>query len=76
MLARGTKDKEPAMAEALKHSIAFVGIDTNAVEVHGAGAAEYHAATKLRASHAKHVAQHPQERVSPSISTECCCPLF
>jgi hypothetical protein len=27
MLVRGTKDKAPAMAEALKNSIAFVGID-------------------------------------------------
>ena len=27
MLVRGTKDKEHAMAEALKNSIAFVGID-------------------------------------------------
>ena len=27
MLARGTKDKEPVMADAPKHSIAFVGID-------------------------------------------------
>ena len=27
MLMRGTKDKEHAMAEALKNSIAFVGID-------------------------------------------------
>jgi hypothetical protein len=27
MLVRGTKDKEPAMAEALKNSIAVVGID-------------------------------------------------
>jgi hypothetical protein len=26
MLVRGTKDKEHAMAEALKNSIAFVGI--------------------------------------------------
>jgi hypothetical protein len=26
-LARGAKDKEPAMAETLKNSIAFVGID-------------------------------------------------
>ena len=27
MLVRGTKDKEHAMAEALKNSLAFVGID-------------------------------------------------
>jgi hypothetical protein len=27
MLVRGTKDKAPGMAEALKNSIAFVGID-------------------------------------------------
>jgi hypothetical protein len=32
-----------------------------AVDMHGASAAQRHAATKLRTGHAEHVAQHPQE---------------
>src|SRR5262245_40703230 len=32
------------------------------VDMHGAGAAEGHAADELRAGHAEHIAQHPQER--------------
>jgi transposase len=37
MLARGTKDKEPAMADAPKHSIAFVGIDIGKNSFHVIG---------------------------------------
>jgi transposase len=37
MLVRGTKDKEPAMAEALKNSIAFVGIDIGKNSFHIVG---------------------------------------
>jgi hypothetical protein len=37
MLARGTKDKEHAMAEALKNSIAFVGIDIGKNSFHVVG---------------------------------------
>jgi transposase len=37
MLVRGTKDKERAMAEALKNSIAFVGIDIGKNSFHIAG---------------------------------------
>jgi hypothetical protein len=37
MLVRGTKDKEPAMAEALKNSICFVGIDIGKNSFHVAG---------------------------------------
>src|SRR5262249_12029877 len=33
-----------------------------AVDMHGARAAQRHAATELGAGHAEHVAQHPQER--------------
>src|SRR6516162_10839811 len=32
------------------------------VEMHGAGAAERHAAAELRAGHAEHVAQYPEKR--------------
>src|SRR5262245_51955854 len=38
------------------------GTSGDSVHMHGASAAERHAAAKLRASHAKHVAQHPQKR--------------
>src|SRR6201988_5509381 len=37
MLVRGTKDKERAMAEALKNSIAFVGIDIGKNSFHIVG---------------------------------------
>ncbi len=37
MLVRGTKDKEHAMAEALKNSIAFVGIDIGKNSFHVVG---------------------------------------
>jgi hypothetical protein len=37
MLVRGTKDKEHAMAEALKNSIAFVGIDVGKNSFHVVG---------------------------------------
>src|ERR1039457_6935561 len=37
MLVRGTKDKEPAMAETLKNSIAFVGIDIGKNSFHVVG---------------------------------------
>ena len=37
MLARGTKDKEHAMAEALKNSICFVGIDVGKNSFHAVG---------------------------------------
>src|ERR1700680_2901454 len=37
MLARGTKDKEHAMAEALKNSICFVGIDVGKNSFHVVG---------------------------------------
>jgi hypothetical protein len=37
MLVRGTKDKVRAMAEALKNSIAFVGIDIGKNSFHIAG---------------------------------------
>src|ERR1700736_4338904 len=37
MLARGTKDKEHAMAEALKNSICFVGIDVGKSSFHIVG---------------------------------------
>jgi len=37
MLVRGTKDKAPAMAEALKNSIAFVGIDIGKNSFHIVG---------------------------------------
>ena len=33
-----------------------------AVDMHGAGAAQGHAAAELGAGHAEHVAQHPQQR--------------
>src|SRR5262245_60113272 len=35
------------------------GTNGDAVEVHGASAAQRHAAAELRAGHAEHVAQHP-----------------
>src|SRR5260221_3431906 len=38
------------------------GTGGDAVDMHSAGAAERHAAAELRAGHAEHVAQHPQER--------------
>jgi transposase len=37
MLARGTNAKEPAMAEAVKNSIAFVGIDIGKNSFHVVG---------------------------------------
>jgi hypothetical protein len=37
MLARGTKDKEHAMAEVLKNSSAFVGIDIGKTSFHVTG---------------------------------------
>src|SRR5260370_7494653 len=37
MLVRGTKDKEHAMAEALKNSIAYVGIDIGKNSFHVVG---------------------------------------
>src|SRR5260370_4249913 len=37
MLVRGTKDKEHAMAEALRNSIAFVGIDIGKNSFHVVG---------------------------------------
>src|SRR5438309_6955132 len=37
MLVRGTKDKEHAMAEALKNSITFVGIDIGKNSFHVVG---------------------------------------
>src|ERR1035437_9867945 len=37
MLVRGTKDKEHAMAEALKNSLAFVGIDVGKNSFHVVG---------------------------------------
>jgi hypothetical protein len=40
----------------------------NAVEVHGASAAQRHAATEFRSGHAQHVAQH-QWRVPVDIDT-------
>ena len=33
-----------------------------AIDVHGAGAAQGHAAAELRAGHAQRVPQHPQQR--------------
>ena len=40
--------------------------------MHGAGAAERHAAAELRAGHAEHVAQHPEEwRVAVNIDAMC-----
>src|SRR6266550_4530751 len=47
-------------ADAVDRSNAGTGGD--AVDMHGAGAAERHAAAELRAGHAEHVAQYPQER--------------
>jgi hypothetical protein len=47
MLARGTEDKERAMAEALRHSIAFVGIDIGKNSFHVVGLEE-HGAIVLR----------------------------
>src|SRR5262249_4540454 len=38
------------------------GTGGDAVDMHSAGAAERPAAAELRAGHAEHVAQHPQER--------------
>src|SRR3954451_17280779 len=38
------------------------GTDGGAVEMHGAGATQRHAAAELRAGHAEHVAQNPQQR--------------
>ena len=38
------------------------GAGGDAVDMHGAGAAQRHAAAELRAGHAEHVAQHPQQR--------------
>ena len=37
MLVRGTKDKERAMAEALKNSVAYVGIDIGKNSFHVVG---------------------------------------
>ena len=43
-----------------------------AVDMHGAGAAQRHAAAELRAGHAEHVAQHPeQRRVAVDIDAVC-----
>src|SRR5215831_18241229 len=44
--------------------------------MHGAGAAQRLAATELGPGHAEHVAQHPQQRVSPSTSTPWGVPLI
>src|SRR5262245_6787954 len=38
------------------------GADGDAVDMHGAGAAQRQAAAELGAGHAEHVAQHPEER--------------
>src|SRR3954447_1324800 len=38
------------------------GTDGRTVEMHGAGATQRHAAAELRAGHAEHVAEHPQQR--------------
>src|SRR5882724_916349 len=46
------------------------GTHCNAVDVHGAGAAERHAAAELSAGHAEHFAQHPQKR-SVTINIDC-----
>src|SRR6266436_2662862 len=44
------------------------GTGGDAVDMHGAGAAERHAAAELRAGHAEHVAQHPKQgRVAVDI---------
>jgi hypothetical protein len=46
-------------ADAVDRSDARTG--GNAIDMHGAGAAQRHAATELRASHAQDIAQHPEE---------------
>src|SRR5262249_58551295 len=38
------------------------GADGDAVNMHGAGAAQRHAAAELRSGHAEDIAQHPQQR--------------
>src|SRR5438270_283078 len=38
------------------------GAHRDAIEMHGASAAQCHAAAELRAGHAQHVAQHPKQR--------------
>ena len=48
------------------------GTGGDAVDMHGAGAAERHAAAELRAGQAEHVAQHPEEwRVAVNIDAVC-----
>ena len=47
-------------ADAVDRGDARAGGD--AVDMHGAGAAQRHAAAELRAGHAEHVAQHPEQR--------------
>ena len=40
----------------------MLGTRGGAVDMHGASAAQRHAAAELRASHTEHVAQHPEQR--------------
>jgi hypothetical protein len=48
------------------------GTGGDAIDMHGAGAAQRHAAAELRAGHAEHVAQHPQERrIAVDIDAVC-----
>jgi hypothetical protein len=42
--------------------IGDAGTGGDAIDMHGAGAAQRHAAAELGAGHAQHVAQHPEER--------------
>jgi hypothetical protein len=52
--------RDLGVANAVDGRDARTGGDT--VDMHSAGAAQCHPATKLRAGHPKHVAQHPQKR--------------
>ena len=58
--------RDLGVADAVDGGDAGTGGD--AVDMHGAGAAERHAAAELRAGHAEHVAQHPEKwRVAVDI---------
>jgi hypothetical protein len=51
--------RDGRIAEAVDRSDA--GTDRDAVDMHGARPAQRDSAAELRAGHAEHVAQHPQE---------------
>jgi hypothetical protein len=58
--ADGFDGRDVRTADALDRGDTGAALD--AVDMHGARAAQRHAAAKLRAGHAEHVTRHPQRR--------------